>query len=434
MATRKKTSKKIPARQAPARSKAAADQDAARLKAILDSTPDAIVTIDTRGIITSVNAATSRMFGFSDADMVGQNVSMLMGAAHREAHDGYLERYLRTHEARIIGKAREVEARRRDGSIMWIKLWVTDMRPQGQESFLGIIQDVSERRAAELGRERLLSAVVETADRLAESAAEISAATTEQAAGAQQQAAAVAETMSSVEEVSKTAEQSAERARAVAEASRRSAELGEAGRRAVEESIDGMRDVKARSESIAQSILQLAEQAQAIGEIIATVNDMAEQTNLLALNAAIEAARAGEHGRGFSVVAAEVKVLAEQSKRATAQVRQILNQIQKATNSAVFSMEEGSKSVTHTVSVVSQAGSTIKSLEATGAEAARAGAQIAASAGQQALGMGQVSHAMKNIGEVTHQNLKATQQTEKAVHGLSQLAEKLKVLLAEFGM
>ena len=430
MATRNKTPK-TPSRRAPRRS---AGLDGARLKAILDSTPDAIVTIDTHGIISTVNAATSRMFGFSDQEMVGENVSMLMSSSHRVSHDAYMERYLRTHEPRIIGKAREVEARRKDGSAMWIKLWVTDMRPQGHEMFLGIMQDVSERREAQQARERLLSAVLETADQLAASAAEISAATTEQAAGAQEQAAAVTETMSSVEEVSKTAEQAAERARAVAEASRRSAELGEAGKSAVEESIVGMRDVKARTESIAQSILQLAEQAQAIGEIIATVNDMAEQTNLLALNAAIEAARAGEHGRGFSVVASEVKVLAEQSKRATAQVRQILNQIQKATNAAVFSMEEGTKSVTHTMSVVSEAGATIKSLEATGAEAARAGAQISASAGQQALGMGQVSHAMRNIGEVTHQNLKATQQTEKAVHGLSLLADRLKGLLAEFGM
>ena len=70
--------------------------------------------------------------------------------------------------------------------------------------------------------------------------------------------------------------------------------------------------------------MALAEQAQAIGEIIATVNDIADQTNILALNAAIEASRAGGQGRGFAVVAGEVKALADQSKRATQQVRQIL--------------------------------------------------------------------------------------------------------------
>ena len=96
-------------------------------------------------------------------------------------------------------------------------------------------------------------------------------------------------------------------------------------------------------EATAENILALAEQAQAIGEIIATVNDIAEQTNLLALNAAIEASRAGEQGKGFAVVAGEVKALADQSKKATAQVRQILGEIQKATNTAVLSTEEGKR-------------------------------------------------------------------------------------------
>src|SRR5207237_31828 len=131
-------------------------------------------------------------------------------------------------------------------------------------------------------------------------------------------------------------------------------------------------------------ILALAEQAQAIGEIIATVNDVAEQTNLLALNAAIEASRAGEHGKGFSVVAGEVKGLAEQSKRATAQVRQILGEIQKATNAAVLSTEEVTKGVAAAGRVAGQAGEAIRELAEALGEAAQAATQIVASAGQQA--------------------------------------------------
>src|SRR5207253_4904915 len=102
----------------------------------------------------------------------------------------------------------------------------------------------------------------------------------------------------------------------------------------VEETVEAMKKVKQQVEATAETILALAENAQAIGEVIATVNDIAEQTNLLALNAAIEASRAGEHGKGFAVVATEVKALANQSKKATMQVRQILGEIQKATNSA----------------------------------------------------------------------------------------------------
>ena len=95
--------------------------------------------------------------------------------------------------------------------------------------------------------------------------------------------------------------------------------------------------------NIAETILALSEQTQQIGDIIATVNDIADQSNLLALNAAIEAARAGEAGKGFAVVAGEVRSLAEQSRQATAQVKEILGDIQKATNTAVMVTEEGTK-------------------------------------------------------------------------------------------
>src|SRR4030067_173625 len=104
-----------------------------------------------------------------------------------------------------------------------------------------------------------------------------------------------------------------------------------------------MHRIQEQMESIAQSIVRLSEQGQAIGEIIATVNDLAEQSNMLAVNAAIEAAKAGEQGKGFAVVAQEVKSLAEQSKQATAQVRTILGDIQKATSGAVMATEQGSK-------------------------------------------------------------------------------------------
>ena len=207
--------------------------------------------------------------------------------------------------------------------------------------------------------------------------------------------------MATVDEVTQTAEQAAQR-----RAQRRRGGAAHAPRsarpaaRRVEDSIAALGAVREQVEATAENILALAEQAQAIGEIIATVNDIAEQTNLLALNAAIEASRAGEHGRGFAVVAGEVKALADQSKKATAQVRQILGEIQKATNTAVLSTEEVTKGVGRPARVADQAGETIKALAETLGEAAQAAAQIVASAGQQATGMAQIHQAMRNIDQV----------------------------------
>jgi two-component system sensor kinase FixL len=144
------------------------DHDAApRLKAILDATVDAIITIDVHGTIESVNPATERMFGYSAAQMLGNNVAMLMAAPHREQHDGYLQHYLATGERRIIGIGREVDARRADGSLFPVDLAVTEFWCDEQRMFTGLIRDISERRAAERAAQQRLDELAH-AGRLAE--------------------------------------------------------------------------------------------------------------------------------------------------------------------------------------------------------------------------------------------------------------------------
>ncbi len=190
-----------------------------------------------------------------------------------------------------------------------------------------------------------------------------------------------------------------------------------------------MGDVKTRTESIANSILALAEQAQAIGEIIAVVNNVADQTNILAFNAAIEASRAGEQGKGFGVVASEIKSLAEQSKKATVQVRQILGEIQRATNSAVIATEHGAKTVDEALHMVHQADEAIRALSDIVADAARSATQISASANQQSIGMAQIQRAMRDISDTTAQSLASTRQTEQAARDLDALGLRLADLL-----
>lgn len=121
----------------------------ARLRAILHAAVDAIVTIDQRGIIDSVNPTTERMFGYSSDELIGRNVRMLMPTAYREHHDDYLQRYLATGQPQIIGIGREVEAERKDGSVFPVDLAVSEFEIAGKRMFTGLIRDISDRRAAE---------------------------------------------------------------------------------------------------------------------------------------------------------------------------------------------------------------------------------------------------------------------------------------------
>lgn len=265
----------------------------------------------------------------------------------------------------------------------------------------------------------------ETATVIASSTAQILAATTQQAAGTNETMAAVTETVATVDQVAQTAAQSAQRVRYVAEAAQRASDTGRAGKQAVEESISGMQLLQTQVEAMSSSIVALAQQAQAIGEITTAVSDIAEQTKLLALNAAVEATRAGEHGRGFALVAAEIKTLAGEAKESTGQVRRLLAEIQRATSAAVMSTEQGTKQTDATVRQVKQAGVLLAQLAVVVDDSAQAAAQIGASAGQQALGMDQIRQAIGNIHEATHQSLTATRQSEQAAQNLNELGTRL---------
>jgi two-component system sensor kinase FixL len=115
------------------------------LAALVASAVDAIVVIDARGRIEMFNPAAERLFGYPEAEVVGQNVTMLMPSPYREEHDGYLTRYLATGEKKIIGIGREVTARRRDGAMFPIHLSVGEMTVGGARKFTGIIHDLSAR-------------------------------------------------------------------------------------------------------------------------------------------------------------------------------------------------------------------------------------------------------------------------------------------------
>lgn len=274
--------------------------------------------------------------------------------------------------------------------------------------------------------------IKEAANSLAAASSEISASVTQIASGATETATAANETSTTVEEVRQTALDSSRKAKYVSESAQKAVQISQSGEKAVNVMVEGMQRIESQMASIAESILKLSEHGQAIGGIIATVEDVAEQSNLLAVNASIEAAKAGEQGKGFAVVAMEVKSLAEQSRQATSRVRGILDDIQKATGGAVSVTEQGSKAVESGVEMSSNAGDSIQRLANSVNEAAQATTQIAVSSQEQLVGMDQVVSAMESIKQASTQNVTATKQVESAAHDLHELGQNLKHLVEQY--
>ena len=302
-----------------------------------------------------------------------------------------------------------------------------EVKPQSDQDVLGTAFDAMVKGLREVNGE-----IREGASVLASSASEILATTTQVAAGASETATAVSQTTSTVEEVKQTAQVSSEKARSVSESAQKSVQVSRTGRKSVEETVAAMNLISEQMGLIGEGIVRLSEQGQAIGEIMASVNDLAEQSNLLAVNASIEAAKAGEQGKGFAVVAHEVRSLAQQSKQATAQVRTILSDFQKATNAAVMATEQGSKAVDAGVKQSGEAGETIRILTDSITEAAQAAAQIAASSQQQRVGMDQVAMAMESIKQASLQNVSSTKQGEAAAQNLHALGQRMKQLVERY--
>jgi methyl-accepting chemotaxis protein len=304
---------------------------------------------------------------------------------------------------------------------------VAEVRPLSDEDELG--QAFSHMRDTLRESTMQLQEVVAV---LSSSASEILAATTQVAAGASETATAVAETTTTVEEVKQTAQVSNQKARLMAENTDRATQIAVSARRAVEHSIGAMRAIQAQMGSIAETVVRLSEQSQAIGDIVATVADLADQSNLLAVNAAIEAARAGEQGRGFAVVAQEVRSLADQSKQATASVRTILADVQKAIGTAVMATEQGAKTVEGSAQQSEEASIAIRTFAEAVETGSQAALQISASGQQQAIGMDQIAAAMESIKQASLQNVSGTRQAETAARSLHDLGLRVRDLVARF--
>ena len=267
---------------------------------------------------------------------------------------------------------------------------------------------------------------------LASSVGQIVKSTSASAVGASETAGTVTETTVAAEEVRQTTMVATENSRFVADLAEETAKVSLEGKRATEHTVGQMTRMREQMATIAESMSGLLEKSQAIVEITSTVDDLAQQSNLLAVNAAVEAARAGELGKGFSVVAQEVKALAALSKEATAEVRRILDDIQRATAAAAVSIEQGSGMVEAAVKQSSEAGNAIEALTKSVSEAASAASQIAAANQEQLIGIDQVVTAMQGIQESMRQHASASKEIDTAAQNLNIIRDALQILVNRY--
>jgi methyl-accepting chemotaxis protein len=263
---------------------------------------------------------------------------------------------------------------------------------------------------------------------LSSSSSEILASVVEFNSSATEQAASLSQASATLEELKSKSADTARRAEQVSDASHGAMSVGEEGASAVSSILKSMLTLREKVQAIAQDILALSEQTQQIGEITAAVNDIADQSKLLALNATIEAAKAGEQGKGFAVVAAEVRNLAEQSKMSNAKVRQILGDIQKATNTAVLATEQGTKGVEAGMTLAERAGEVIQKLSETLRDNSSQVKAIVVGAQHQNQAMEQITQAIREINVATRQFANGSKQTQLAAQDLDRLAGDLKRL------
>ncbi len=257
----------------------------------------------------------------------------------------------------------------------------------------------------------------------------ISGAVQQQEASVSVQTSSVAETTATIEELHASVQSTGRQAKGTSEQSREAATLAQEGASAILGTIAEMDAVREKVAEMADEIVALGEEANQINQAATAVGSLASQTHILSLNAAVEAARAGEQGKGFSVVADEIRNLADESQKSASEIRHIVTRVQDATNRTVMVAEAGVKAVESTIAESNNDIETFQKLTA-GLEASVEGAMTTSHAVlQQTTATGQVTEAMLAINETMEQTTESLHATTRAVAELLSTSQNLRALV-----
>ena len=278
----------------------------------------------------------------------------------------------------------------------------------------------------------LVSQINGTSVRVSAAAQETQSTALHLAEASDHQAQEIAGASAAVNEMAVTIDQVSSNAAESAGVAERSVAIANTGAEVVQNTINGMDNIREQIQETSKRIKRLGESSQEIGDIVSLINDIADQTNILALNAAIQASMAGDAGRGFAVVADEVQRLAERSSAATKQIEALVKTIQSDTNEAVISMEQTTAEVVRGARLAQDAGAALEEIEKVSQELAELIQNISNAARQQASSAGHISNTMNVIQEITSQTSSGTTATAESIGNLADMANELRESVAGF--
>ena len=304
-----------------------------------------------------------------------------------------------------------------------------DQRLQGSIINLGFIVAAGALGVVGVSHFSIKRPVRNVVNTLSSTSAQIAATVEQQERTAMLQSSSVHETSTTMEELGASARQAADQAETAANGAKKASGLSEEGAKAVQQTLTGMVSLKDKVGAVAEQILRLSEQTSQIGNITKLVSDVANQTNLLALNAAVEAARAGEHVKGFAVVAAEIRKLADQSKSAAERIHALVAEVQKTTDSTVMATEAGIKTVEQGALLAQKTADAFSGVVEAVRTAHESAQQISLNSKQQAVAIKQVVDVMGALSVGAKETAAGIGQTKIGIQSLNTAAQDLKNMI-----
>lgn len=295
---------------------------------------------------------------------------------------------------------------------------------------LGALSDSFNLMISDLGS--LVKDVKKSADQISVFTTGILSTTKSMALGADNQAKEIEQISELTKEMASVANNTYESAKRAADSAKLSKETGERGGETVKKSIQGMQRIRDTVLETTRRVKLLGENSVRIGEITEFISDIANRTNLLALNATIEAARAGESGKGFTIVADEIRNLAERSKRAASEIDILIEDIQNGTSEAVMAMEEGNREVAEGTKMVDKAGIALKEILASVNISATSVEEITSATQHQLKSNENIVKVMENIAKIAQQTAEGAKKSEDEITKLEQLSKSLNGAVSKF--